>query len=225
MTKASKIAKNEQRRRTVARYAERRAELNDIVRRPSSTPEERAAAVSALQRLPRDSSPVRVRNRDAVDGRPRGHLRKFGLSRVRVRELGHRGESSPASPRPAGNGRSDRTLLSDGVKWCRGQLRAPDRQPVCGDEHRNQSADDHTENEKRYRLYKHPGEPCLPSLDPGCRLRTTSACPTTGHQDLHRAHPNARSRRCGHGVILPAKGRIPACLGCAFAGRGELDWS
>jgi small subunit ribosomal protein S14 len=92
MAKASKIAKNEQRRRTVARYAERRAELNDIVRRPSSTPEERAAAVSALQRLPRDCSPVRVRNRDAVDGRPRGHLRKFGLSRVRVRELGHRGE-------------------------------------------------------------------------------------------------------------------------------------
>lgn len=92
MAKASKIAKNEQRRRTVARYSERRAELKEIIRRPSSTPEERAAAVSALQRLPRDSSPVRVRNRDAIDGRPRGHLRKFGLSRVRVRELAHRGE-------------------------------------------------------------------------------------------------------------------------------------
>jgi small subunit ribosomal protein S14 len=92
MAKASKIAKNEQRRQLVARYAERRAELKEIIRRPSSTPEERAAAVSALQRLPRDSSPVRLRNRDAIDGRPRGHLRKFGLSRVRVRELAHRGE-------------------------------------------------------------------------------------------------------------------------------------
>jgi small subunit ribosomal protein S14 len=92
MAKTSKIVKNEQRRRLVARYAERRAELKEIIRRPSSTPDERAAAVSALQRLPRDSSPVRLRNRDAVDGRPRGHLRKFGLSRVRVRELAHRGE-------------------------------------------------------------------------------------------------------------------------------------
>jgi len=92
MATASKIAKNEQRRKLVARYAERRSELKEIIRRTSSTPDERAAAVFALQRLPRDSSPVRVRNRDAVDGRPRGHLRKFGLSRVRVRELAHRGE-------------------------------------------------------------------------------------------------------------------------------------
>lgn len=92
MAKKSKIARNEQRRVAVARFAERRAELKDIVRRPSSTPEERAAAQSALQRQPRDASPVRLRNRDAADGRPRGHLRKFGLSRVRVRELAHRGE-------------------------------------------------------------------------------------------------------------------------------------
>ena len=92
MATPSKIAKNEQRRKLVARYAERRSELKEIIRRTSSTPDEHAAAVSALQRLPRDSSPVRVRNRDAVDGRPRGHLRKFGLTRVRVRELAHRGE-------------------------------------------------------------------------------------------------------------------------------------
>jgi small subunit ribosomal protein S14 len=44
-------------------------------------------AVRALSRLPRDASPVRLRNRDQVDGRPRGHLRKFGLSRVNVRTL------------------------------------------------------------------------------------------------------------------------------------------
>ncbi|MCV7280776.1 30S ribosomal protein S14 [Mycolicibacterium flavescens] len=83
MVKKSKIAKNEQRQLTAARYAQRRAELKDAVRRGTS--DERAAAVAALQRLPRDASPVRLRNRDAIDGRPRGHLRKFGLSRVRVR--------------------------------------------------------------------------------------------------------------------------------------------
>ena len=92
MAKKSKIARNEQRALVVARYAERRAELKEIVRRPSSTDAQRLAAQTALQRLPRDASPVRLRTRDAADGRPRGHLRKFGLSRVRVRELAHRGE-------------------------------------------------------------------------------------------------------------------------------------
>ncbi|MHA3019106.1 30S ribosomal protein S14 [Mycobacterium sp. BMJ-28] len=92
MAKTAKIVRNEHRRATVARYAQRRAELKDVIARPTSTAQERSAAQAALQRLPRDASPVRVRNRDSVDGRPRGHLRKFGLSRVRVRELAHRGE-------------------------------------------------------------------------------------------------------------------------------------
>ncbi|MFC0449619.1 30S ribosomal protein S14 [Rhodococcus jostii] len=92
MAKKSKIAKNERRKIVVARWAERRAELKETIRRPSSSEDERAEARAALQRLPRDASPVRLRNRDAADGRPRGHLRKFGLSRVRVREMAHRGE-------------------------------------------------------------------------------------------------------------------------------------
>jgi small subunit ribosomal protein S14 len=92
MAKKSKIAKDQQRRAVVARHAERRAALKRAVASPSSTPEERAAAVSALQRLPRDASPTRLRNRDAVDGRPRGHLRDFGLSRVRFRQMAHNGE-------------------------------------------------------------------------------------------------------------------------------------
>lgn len=92
MAKKSKIARNEQRRDIVARYAERRAELKELIRDPATDDDHRAAAQLALQRLPRDASPVRLRNRDATDGRPRGHLRKFGLSRVRVRELAHRGE-------------------------------------------------------------------------------------------------------------------------------------
>lgn len=90
MAKTSKIVKNDQRRKTVARFAERRAQLKETVR--TGTPDERAAAQAALQKLPRDASPVRLRNRDVIDGRPRGHLRKFGLSRVRMRELAHRGE-------------------------------------------------------------------------------------------------------------------------------------
>jgi small subunit ribosomal protein S14 len=92
MAKKSKVVKNEQRRATVARYADRRAELKAIIRLPSTSPEQRAAAQAELGRQPRDASAVRLRNRDAMDGRPRGHLRKFGLSRVRVRELAHNGQ-------------------------------------------------------------------------------------------------------------------------------------
>lgn len=92
MAKKSKIEKNEKRKLIVARYAERRAELKEIIRKPTSSDEDRAAAQTALAKLPRDASPVRLRNRDAADGRPRGHLRKFGLSRVRVRAMAHRGE-------------------------------------------------------------------------------------------------------------------------------------
>jgi small subunit ribosomal protein S14 len=91
MAKKSKIVKNVKRREIVARYAERRAELKEIIRVPTGTDDERTAARAELARQPRDASPVRVRNRDAVDGRPRGHLRKFGVSRVRVREMAHEG--------------------------------------------------------------------------------------------------------------------------------------
>ncbi|MEU7631541.1 30S ribosomal protein S14 [Nocardia sp. NPDC049220] len=92
MAKKSKIARDRQRRATVARYAERRAELKELIQKPDISDTARAAAHAELQRQPRDASPVRLRNRDAADGRPRGHLRKFGLSRVRVREMAHRGE-------------------------------------------------------------------------------------------------------------------------------------
>ncbi|MFG2883761.1 30S ribosomal protein S14 [Streptomyces sp. NPDC048297] len=91
MAKKSSIAKNEQRKEIVARYAERRAELKEIIRRPSSTEAERLAAQRELRRQPRDASATRVRNRDQVDGRPRGYLRTFGLSRVNLREQAHAG--------------------------------------------------------------------------------------------------------------------------------------
>ncbi|MFI6147435.1 30S ribosomal protein S14 [Streptomyces sp. NPDC051109] len=91
MAKKSKIAQNENRKATVERYAARRAELKEVLRRPHSTEAERRAAMAELRKQPRDASATRVRNRDAVDGRPRGHLRKFGLSRVRMREQAHAG--------------------------------------------------------------------------------------------------------------------------------------
>ncbi|BBX19883.1 30S ribosomal protein S14 [Mycolicibacterium duvalii] len=92
MAKKSKIVQNERRRAIVARYAERRAELKAVIKSPATSSQERLQAQSELNRQPRDASPVRLRNRDSIDGRPRGHLRKFGLSRVRVRELAHQGQ-------------------------------------------------------------------------------------------------------------------------------------
>jgi small subunit ribosomal protein S14 len=59
--------------------------------RPTSSADERDAAVRELRRQPRDASATRGRNRDVVDGRPRGHLRAFGVSRIRLRELAHAG--------------------------------------------------------------------------------------------------------------------------------------
>lgn len=91
MAKKSKIVANERRKRLVARYATRRAQLKEAIRTAAS-PDERDDAVRALNRLPRDASPVRVRNRDQVDGRPRGYVRKAGLSRINLRTMAHKGE-------------------------------------------------------------------------------------------------------------------------------------
>ena len=92
MAKTSKIVKNEQRKQKVALYAERRAELKRIIADPASSFDARGEAQLRLQKLPRDASPIRIRNRDVADGRPRGYLRKAGISRVRFRTMAHRGE-------------------------------------------------------------------------------------------------------------------------------------
>lgn len=92
MAKTSKIHANARRARIVARYADRRAELKARSVNPHLSEDERAEAMAALHKLPRDASPTRLRNRDAVDGRPRGYLGAFGLSRVRFREMALRGE-------------------------------------------------------------------------------------------------------------------------------------
>jgi small subunit ribosomal protein S14 len=92
MAKQSKIAANERRRALVERYRERRDALRAASRDAGLTLEGRQEAARALARLPRDSSPSRVRNRDQVDGRPRGYVGKVGLSRVNFRSAAHRGE-------------------------------------------------------------------------------------------------------------------------------------
>ncbi|MEW1657037.1 MULTISPECIES: 30S ribosomal protein S14 [unclassified Streptomyces] len=92
MAKKSKIAKNERRRATVARYAARRAVLKAVIRDPRASGAERTAAQRELSRQPRDASATRVRNRDSVDGRPRGYFRAFGLSRINLRGLAHQGQ-------------------------------------------------------------------------------------------------------------------------------------
>lgn len=92
MAKQSKIAAQARREKTVARYADRRAAIKERIRSAPPGSEESAEAVRALSLLPRDSAPGRLRNRDQVDGRPRGFIRKTGTSRIRFREMAHRGE-------------------------------------------------------------------------------------------------------------------------------------
>lgn len=92
MAKKSKIARNKQRQEVVDRYAAKRLELKKALVSLESTDEQREAARVGLQKLPRNASPVRLRSRDVIDGRPRGVLTKFGISRVRFRDMAHRGE-------------------------------------------------------------------------------------------------------------------------------------
>lgn len=92
MAKKSKVAKNEQRRAVVLRYAARRAVLKAVIAGPATSAAEREEARRELNRQPRDASATRVRNRDAIDGRPRGYQGAFGISRIRLRAMAHAGE-------------------------------------------------------------------------------------------------------------------------------------
>ncbi len=92
MAKTSLINRDLKRRETVKKYAARRAELMSTINNVKLSDEERFAARLKLQQLPRDASPVRLRNRCALTGRPRGTYRKFGLGRSKLRDLAMRGE-------------------------------------------------------------------------------------------------------------------------------------
>jgi small subunit ribosomal protein S14 len=92
MAKKSSVEKNHYRRKLAAQYAAKRAELRAVTRDRSREPEERFEATLALAALPRNSARVRLRNRCSLTGRPRGYHRKFGLSRIALRELGSAGQ-------------------------------------------------------------------------------------------------------------------------------------
>jgi small subunit ribosomal protein S14 len=92
MAKASAVERDLKRRRLVKSNANKRAALKAVIKNKEASPEEKFEAVLKLAELPRNSSKVRLRNRCALTGRPRGHHRKFKLSRVAVRDLASRGE-------------------------------------------------------------------------------------------------------------------------------------
>jgi len=92
MAKKSMLMRQRKREQEVKRYAAKRAELKELIRDPKTSEEVKADAQKKLQKLPRDASPTRLRNRCALTGRPHGYYRKFGLSRTKLRETTMRGE-------------------------------------------------------------------------------------------------------------------------------------
>ena len=92
MAKKSMIARESKRTKLVKQHADKRAVLKETVSSDNSTFEEKMEAMTALQKLPRDSSPARQRNRCRITGRPHGYYRKFGLSRNKLREAAMRGD-------------------------------------------------------------------------------------------------------------------------------------
>ena len=92
MATKAKIAANNKRKKVVERYRARRQELKSYTKDLSLSQADRQQAAMELSKLPRDASPTRVRNRCIITGRPRGYYRKFGLSRIALRELALRGE-------------------------------------------------------------------------------------------------------------------------------------
>ena len=92
MAKVALINREEKRRKTVAKFAKKRSEIIARTQDPTLSDDERYAAREALQKLPRDAAPTRLRNRCQITGRPRGVFRKFGLGRNKLREVAMRGE-------------------------------------------------------------------------------------------------------------------------------------
>jgi small subunit ribosomal protein S14 len=92
MAKLALVNREQKRRKTVAKFAVRRAALLEIINDGKRSDEEREEARAKFQQLPRNASPVRLRNRCRLTGRPRGVFRKFGLARNKLREIALRGE-------------------------------------------------------------------------------------------------------------------------------------
>ena len=87
MPKTSAIQRNKKRIRLSAKFAKKRAELKAILANPKTLDDEFFAAQKKLQKIPKNALPVRIRNRCSLSGRPRGYIRRFGVSRITFREL------------------------------------------------------------------------------------------------------------------------------------------
>ena len=92
MAKKSKIVREHKLIQKVQKYSALRAELKDVIRNQDSSPEEKLIAVAKLDKLPKSSSHIRIRNRCFKTGRPRGVIRRFNLSRISFREMALKGE-------------------------------------------------------------------------------------------------------------------------------------
>ena len=86
------IAREDKRNKLVKKHAQKRSALKELIRNPNTSFEEKESAVLQLQKLPRDSSFARLRNRCNLTGRPHGYYRKFGLCRNKLREATMRGD-------------------------------------------------------------------------------------------------------------------------------------
>lgn len=92
MAKLSMVEREKKRGKIMRRYAQKRIELKAIVKSPNTSYEEKQEAILKLQKLPKNASPVRLRNRCSLTGRPKGYYRKFGLGRNKLREAAMRGD-------------------------------------------------------------------------------------------------------------------------------------
>lgn len=92
MAKLSLINREKKREQLVKKYAAKRAALQAVIKDQAKSEEERYEARLALQKLPRNANPTRLRNRCELTGRPRGTFRMFGLARAKIREIAFRGE-------------------------------------------------------------------------------------------------------------------------------------
>jgi small subunit ribosomal protein S14 len=92
MAKTSSVQRNEKRKKLAVKYADQRKKLKAVIMSLTATPAEKEAANRKMQAIPRNASPVRIRNRCSLSGRSRAYVRRFGLSRIAFRELALEGK-------------------------------------------------------------------------------------------------------------------------------------
>ncbi len=92
MAKTSMVERDKKRKKIMQRFVTKRADLKAVIKSPTASYEEKQEAMLKLQKLPRNASPIRMRNRCSLTGRPKGYYRKFGLGRNKLREAAMRGD-------------------------------------------------------------------------------------------------------------------------------------